>query len=848
MSSQNELQVELERRPEPDHRPPHMRLAIPDGLQYVREAGNRLTGGGLRSLANRRLKCLRAAGDRITGGGLRALTGRILSTSLRWAMRHPFLKAVGRNALRPFPKLSAHLYHLATEPGPVIAKSVSLPDLRDAPFLVNSLYKAAFGRAAEEADLALWTRELQSGTSLQVVAEGLASSTEFRQRHGTSEEVDIKYISALYHHTLGREPGLDILAFWLAEGEKGATRAKVLAGVAGSAVSYSACLPENGSDYDRWVATFDAISHTDRAVIRAHIPGLAFRPLISVILPVGTASEVTLYSSFNSVVAQLYPYWELCITVDTAAEPHVITTMDDWAARDPRVKLTRLKSPENIATATHAALQSAIGEFVTFLRAGDKLSETALYEVAFELGAQEGADIVYSDQDRIATNGQRSDPWFKPGWDPDLLVAQDYIGDLVVYRRTLVEAVGLLRAGFEGAEFYDLALRATAATSPDRIRHIPAVLYHKSQEGSTSHSENALSSLYAISASHRAVREHLDSKGYTETVLQPAPQMPKAIRVVWPLPDYQPLVSVIIPTRDRADLLTRCIEGILQRTDYSNFEVLIVDNGSAEPVTLKLFERLLRDETRVRILPHPGPFNYSAMNNAAAREAKGEVLLLLNSDVDVIKPVWLRELVSHAIRPDVGVVGAKLIYANELVQHGGVVLGPDDALHIHRFAGVNDLGYFGQLALPRTLLAVTCACAAVRRSVFFEVGGFDEVNLPVTYNDVDFCLRAGDHGYRVVWTPFAELFHLESASRGEDGSDPLKRERALRELEYFRKTWGALLNSADPFHNPNLLFSWGSFEVPASPRRQKPWRDLGEQILTSRRELFVSPRTPTAEC
>jgi O-antigen biosynthesis protein len=660
--------------------------------------------------------------------------------------------------------------------------------------------------------------------------------------------VDVKYISALYYNTHGREPSLDVLALWLAEREKGATRAKVLAEIAGSAVSESAYLPENGSDYARWVATFDTISNTDRAAIRAHIAGLAFRPLISVILPIGTASEVALQRSLNSVVAQLYPYWELCIIVDAAAEPGVITTIDDWAARDARVKLTHLTTIENIATATNAALQSAIGEFVTFLRAGDKLSETALYEVAFELGAHEGTDIVYSDHDQVAANGQRSDPWFKPGWDPDLLVAHDYIGELVVYRRALVEAVRSLRSGFEEAEFYDLALRATAATSSDRIRHIPAILYHKSQGSPTKQFENALSSLYAISASHRAVREHLDSKGHTKTILQPAPQMPKAIRVIWPLPDEQPLVSVIIPTRDRADLLARCIEGILHRTDYSNLEVLIVDNESAEPATSKLFEQLLCDETRVRILSHPGAFNYSAMNNAAARESKGEVLLLLNNDVDVINPVWLRELVSHAIRPDVGIVGAKLIYANELVQHGGVVLGPDDALHIHRFVGVNDPGYFGQLALPRTLLAVTCACAAVRRAVFFEVGGFDEINLPVTYNDVDFCLRAGDYGYRVVWTPFAELFHLESASRGEDGTEPFKRERALRELAHFRKTWSHLLNSADPFHNPNLLFSWGSFEVPASPRRRKPWRDLGEQILSSRRHFFPHPEPRLAEC
>jgi GT2 family glycosyltransferase len=376
-----------------------------------------------------------------------------------------------------------------------------------------------------------------------------------------------------------------------------------------------------------------------------------------------------------------------------------------------------------------------------------------------------------------------------------------------------------------------LALRATTATTPERISHVAAILYHSRNEGPTNHSDNAISVLRGSAASHRAVRNHLDSTGYSEAILKPAPQMPKAIRVVWPLPQQSPLVSVIILTRDRADLLARCVEGVLHRTDYSNLEVLIVDNGSIEPATLTLFERLSREESSVRILRCPGPFSYAALNNSAARQAKGEVLLLLNNDVDIIESGWLHELVSHALRPDVGVAGAKLLYANELVQHGGVVLGPEDAIHLHRFADRNDRGYCGQLALPRTLAAVTGACAAIRRAVFFEVGGFDELNLAVTYNDVDFCLRLGDHGYRVVWTPFAELFHLESASRGLIEHDPAKQQRALRELQYLRKSWGAFLQSADPFHNPNLLFASDHLEIPSASRREKPWHSVFEQFI-----------------
>ncbi len=279
-----------------------------------------------------------------------------------------------------------------------------------------------------------------------------------------------------------------------------------------------------------------------------------------------------------------------------------------------RIRIAQLGSVESAAAATNAALDLAKGEFVAFLRIGDLLAEHALYEVAIEIAANPCADVIYSDNDQISAAGQRVNPWFKPGWDPDLLLAQSYISDLTVYRRTLIEEIGFLRPGFEGAEFHDLALRATAATTPDRVRHIPAILYHKADENKDIQLENALPSLRAIAASHRAVRDHLDSRGDKKAVLKPAPQIPSAVRVIWPIPEPPPLVSVIIPTRDRADLLAQCVEGILHRTDYSNLEVLIVDNGSIEPVTQTLFDQLAREDGRIRILHHPGPFNYSSLS------------------------------------------------------------------------------------------------------------------------------------------------------------------------------------------------------------------------------------------
>jgi O-antigen biosynthesis protein len=603
---------------------------------------------------------------------------------------------------------------------------------------------------------------------------------------------------------------------------------------------------EERTRYHRWVAVYDTINNVDRSMIRAQIPTLAFRPLISVVLATAGRSGLAVGESCKSVVTQLYGNWELCLAVDADAAPQMEAVLGPSMVSDPRIKLIRTDSLLSVTNATNAALSLAKGEFVAFLRAGDILAEHALYEVAVALQGADRIDMLYTDHDQVSPDGQRSDPWFKPGWDPDLLLAQDYISDLAVYRRALVEDVGFLRPEFAGAEYYDLALRTTAAIGADRVCHVPAILYHRRSEKQTDRSERALPALRSIRAAHRAVRNHLDARGYGKALLEPAPQAPSAHRVIWPIPEPAPLVSVIIPTRDHADHLEQCVEGVLHRTDYSNIELLIVDNGSSEPAMVALFERLICEERRVRVLRLPGPFNYSVLNNVAARTASGEVLLLLNNDIDVIESGWLREMVSHALRPDVGIVGAKLIYTNETIQHGGVVLGPRGQItHLHRFAGRNDPGYRGQLSLSRTLSAVTGACVALRRAVFFEVGGFDEINLQVGFNDIDLCLRLRKFGYRVLWTPFAELFHVESVSRGYDDfpelfqlesvwraykdADPVKRERGLREWQHMHQTWGAMLEAGDPFHNPNLLFEWDHLEIPAAPRRLKPWRTFFQE-------------------
>jgi glycosyltransferase involved in cell wall biosynthesis len=578
-----------------------------------------------------------------------------------------------------------------------------------------------------------------------------------------------------------------------------------------------------GADYRRWVRQYDTLSDADRAAIRAHIIRLPRRPLISVVMPAYETPERFLREAIASVQAQLYPHWELCVADDASPSPHVARALDEAARDDPRIRWVRRETNGHICAATNTALALASGEWVALMDHDDLLAEHALYEVAVAINAHPDAAVIYSDEDKVDAKGRRSDPYFKPDFDPDLLLGQNLVNHFGVYRRDLLAAIGGLREGLEGSQDHDLALRAVAACGAERVRHIPAVLYHWRQaSGSASFSEAHLAR--CVDAARRAVAWHLGPRAEVTA----APLAPRYLRVTWPLPDPAPLVSVIIPTRDHADLLGRCLQGLLQRTDYAPIEVLIADNGSEEAATHELFATLARD-ARVRILPLPGPFNYARLNNRAVAEARGEVLLLLNNDTEVIEPGWLREMVSHAVRPEIGAVGCKLLYPNRRLQHGGVVLGIGwpGGVAGHCFAGApgEAAGPFGLLALARSASAVTAACLAVRRSVFEEVGGLDEENLPVAFNDVDLCLRIRERGYRNLWTPFAVLYHLESVSRGLDVEGE-KARRFQREVAYMRRRWGEALDN-DPYWNPNLSLSDSMRTLAWPPRRERPWRRAG---------------------
>jgi GT2 family glycosyltransferase len=522
-------------------------------------------------------------------------------------------------------------------------------------------------------------------------------------------------------------------------------------------------------------------------------------PLMSIVVPTYNTDPAMLRACLDSVLAQSYPHWELCIADDASTQPQVRAILSDYAGRNPRVKVTWRESNGHIVAASNSALALAEGEFVVLLDHDDELAPHALFAVARALQARPTAQLVYSDEDKLDATGRRCAPYFKPDFSPDLLYSQNYISHLGVYRRTLVQAVGGFRPGYEGSQDYDLVLRCVARIADTRdILHVPEVLYHwRMAEGSTASGQEQKT--YTTDAARRALQDHFDSAGLPATVSVITPGL---YRQHWALPEPAPLVSLIVPTRDCHDVLKTCIDSILQQTAYANYEIIIVDNGSTCPNTLDYMAGL-EAAGKVRVLRYDLPFNYAAINNFAVLHARGSVIGLVNNDVEVIGADWLTEMVSHAVRADIGCVGAKLYYPNDTIQHGGVVCGIGGvAGHSHKYQPRDADGYFSRMRIVHNTSAVTAAVLLLRRSVFEQVGGLDEVGLSVAFNDVDLCLKVMAAGYRNLWTPFAELYHHESISRGSDET-PEKRERFRRECEVMQARWPSVI-ARDPYYNPNL--------------------------------------------
>src|SRR6267143_1164417 len=477
--------------------------------------------------------------------------------------------------------------------------------------------------------------------------------------------------------------------------------------------------------YEAWVKQFDTVGAGERIVLRRDLRALSRHPLISVIMPVYNPDLVLLSSAIDSVRTQIYENWELCIADDASTDASVAPTLEQYASADSRIKVTFAERNGHIAACSNSALELATGEWVALLDQDDLLSEHALAVVAATIGEHPEAGLIYSDEDKIDQSGARCLPFFKPDWNPELLLGQNYISHLGVYRRTLLREIGGFREGYEGAQDYDVALRCAEKLQPAQIRHIPRVLYHwRMVEGSVAAVAGAKP--YAPKAARRAITDHLQRRNIAAAV-GACPENPEWHRVVYDLPPPWPLVSIIVPTRDQVALLQRCLASIREETDYTPIEIVIVDNGSTEPET-HAFLRDLAQDARVQILTDADEFNFSRLINRGGRAARGEILALVNNDVETEKSGWLREMVSHAIRPEVGAVGARLWYPDGRLQHAGVVLGLNGvAGHAFQHFLTQPVAPMNRtFVLAQNYSAVTAACMVVRKKIFDDVGGFDE--------------------------------------------------------------------------------------------------------------------------
>lgn len=590
---------------------------------------------------------------------------------------------------------------------------------------------------------------------------------------------------------------------------------------------YRRALRQGAHSYQHWLARYDraaaaqacgqsaghapaapAVAARERAGLEPDTASAG--PLISIVLPVRDPPLPWLRRCLDSVLAQTWPHWQLCIADDASRSGAVRRLLRDYAAREPRIALRLRDNHGHICEASNSAIELATGSHIGFLDHDDELAPQALAEVARAIAEHPGARLFYTDEDKIDEGGRRFEPNFKPAWNPDLLRAQNYICHFVAIDAALVRELGGLRPGYEGAQDHDLLLRCAERLDDRQIVHIPQVLYHwRVLPESTALSGGAKP--YAVEAGRRAIEEHYGRTRVRARVDVTEHGYYRSVRSL----ERRPLASLIVPTRDRADLLRTCVESVLQRTAYQPLELLAVDNASSEPEALRYLEEL-RHRERVRVLQWPHPFNFSAIVNHAAAQARGEVLCLLNNDTEVIDSGWLDELVSHALREDVGAVGGMLYYPSDTIQHAGVILGIGGiAGHAHGHLRRGSNGYLGRAGVVQNLSAVTGACLALRRSVFDEVGGMDE-SLAVAFNDVDLCLRVHARGYRNVWTPHAELYHHESASRGPEDT-PEKRARFQAESAAMHRRWGELLLN-DPAYNPNLSLDSLHFDLAFPPR------------------------------
>lgn len=549
-------------------------------------------------------------------------------------------------------------------------------------------------------------------------------------------------------------------------------------------------------DYAEWITRHENI---DLKSQQEQSKKFDYRPLISIAMPVYNVEIKWLEECIDSVINQTYDNWELCISDDASTDPKIKKCLEAYEKKEPRIKVVFRKENGHISLATNSALEIATGEFIALLDNDDELPPHALFEVVKVLNERPELDVIYSDEDKIDAEGNRFDPHFKADWSPDTLMGNNYISHLGVYRSSIVKSLGGFRKGYEGSQDYDLVLRVTEQIPEDHIYHIDKVLYHwRTIPGSTASSGEAKSYIYDSGV--KALTDALNRRGIKGTV---RPGLISGFYEVTYEVLQEELVSVIIPTKNGYDDLKLCVDSIIEKTSYPNYEIIIADNGSTDPKMQELFaeyKKQLDERFIVELIDIP--FNYSRINNLAAEKASGKYLLFLNNDTEVIEPNWMTTMVSYAQFDRIGCVGAKLYYPDDTTQHAGVLVGIGGvAGHALNNYDRTHCGYFGRLVIDVNYLAVTAACMMVKAADFKAVNGFDET-LEVAFNDVDLCLKIYELGRYNVYAHQVELYHFESKSRGYEDT-PAKQKRFAGEIKKMQDKWPAYI-AHDPFYNDNL--------------------------------------------
>lgn len=556
-------------------------------------------------------------------------------------------------------------------------------------------------------------------------------------------------------------------------------------------------LGQNTEDYDLWISE-NSLSDDDISAAKKEINNMAYKPVFSILVPIYNTDPEYLLPMIQSVQNQIYPHWQLCLVDDCSPKTYLKRILEHEALQDERISIQLNDVNQGISVTTNDALAMAKGDFIALLDHDDEISIDALYENAKVINKYSDVGLIYSDEDKMEMDGTRLEPYFKPDFSPDLLHTNNYICHFTIIKTSIARDIGGFREGLDGSQDHDIIIRAAAKAQ--RVVHIPKILYHwRKIPGSTAVEYDSKS--YAWEAGRKAVEDQLQKQ--EDGVRVEFGSLKGTYRVHREIKN-NPLVSIIIPFKDKPELLDSCLNSILNRSSYQNFEIIGVSNNSSEELTFARMAHFAEQDQRITFVEKNIPFNFSAICNFGVDQANGEYVILLNNDIEIISPDWIEQMLQHAQRPEIGAVGGKLLYPDGRIQHAGVVAGMVGAAgHPHKFFPDNHIGYHGRLHMVYNVSAITGAMMMMKTQKFKDVGGFDDENLAVAYNDIDLCLKLIKQGYYNLFTPHAKATHHESISRGYEDTDE-KLQRLLKEQKHFLTTWADFLDQGDPFYNPNL--------------------------------------------